>query len=121
MANDSYDDTPKMSEDLDLGPGLVVTPGHPVEARDPHPAGVHASDRRIDAHGYVDDVPVLSTHPYSVEKGGQSHAALRARVSEAKQGGPDSTGKDADKVESVQGLPAPVSAAEPKPAARGGR
>lgn len=59
-------DKVKLTEDLKLPPGVVVTPGHPVpEYRDPRRPTV--SDRRIDADGTPQDLggaEHLSTYKY---------------------------------------------------------
>jgi hypothetical protein len=48
-----------MTHERDLGPGVVQTPGYPVEDA---PALNGIADRRIDAHGVVADHPTLSTY-----------------------------------------------------------
>lgn len=47
---------PQRTDDLDLGPGLVVTPGYEIA---PKPqAGVTMSDRPLDRHGNTIDLAV---------------------------------------------------------------
>ena len=52
----------KVSQEVDLGMGVIRTPGY-EEAPAPAPAagGTVFSDRRVDAEGNVDDHPIAST------------------------------------------------------------
>jgi hypothetical protein len=64
----------KLTDDLELGPGVVVTPGH--EVPEPRPKAV-ASDRKIDHEGNVvhpGDAEFGSTY----EKGGDTALAKAA-------------------------------------------
>lgn len=66
MAKDSAE-KPQMTDDLDLGPGLVVTPGYEV-ARPPA-AHFTMSDQPIDRHGNVLNapVPVVANQPEAAQ------------------------------------------------------
>lgn len=54
-------DKQQLTDDLDLGPGLVVTPGHPVQPTPSTASGPQFSDRTIDHTGKPADHPILST------------------------------------------------------------
>jgi hypothetical protein len=64
MASTKHTD-PQLTDDLDLGPGLVVTPGHAVAPKRQDEAPVF-SDRRLAADGTPAQHPTLSTY----EQGG---------------------------------------------------
>ena len=52
----------KVSQEVDLGMGVIRTPGYEdAPAPAPAPGGTVFSDRRVDAEGNVDDHPIAST------------------------------------------------------------
>ena len=52
----------KVSQEVDLGMGVIRTPGYEEEpAPAPAARGTVFSDRRVDAEGNVDDHPIAST------------------------------------------------------------
>lgn len=53
------DKTVTFTHEQDLGPGVVRTPGYPVEDTEPR-HGI--ADRRVDKDGNVADHPILSTY-----------------------------------------------------------
>lgn len=62
-SKDEAQDRPQMTDDLDLGPGLVVTPGYAVA----QPPAQHftMSDQPIDRHGNILNAPapVVANQP----------------------------------------------------------
>lgn len=81
------DENKVMTQDVKLGPGLVLTPGHahPVP---PKAHGPVQSDRRVHADGSVDEVETLSTYSHPGQQGqhaeepgtGPSETPARARA-----------------------------------------
>lgn len=53
-------DKPKLTQDIPLPPGVVLTPDYVVH--EPAPAKTTASDRRVFADGSVEDKEHLSTY-----------------------------------------------------------
>lgn len=53
-------DKPKLTQDIPLPPGVVITPDYVVH--EPAPAKTTASDRRVFADGSVEDKEHLSTY-----------------------------------------------------------
>jgi hypothetical protein len=64
----------KMTEDVDFGPGVVLTPGYEFVEPEEKPQMIF-SDRRVDHHGIPADHPITSTYKGKLAgvKGGEVH------------------------------------------------
>lgn len=69
-------DKPKLTQDIPLPPGVVITPDYPVH--EPAPAKTTASDRRVFADGSVEDKEHLSTYETAPAPKGDSTPPAKA-------------------------------------------